>query len=1288
MTSLRDRPFPGRSICFAGAIALPLCAALGGETVHSAGSVAVLGGTLHFGDGRVIEDGAVIIEGGRIVSAGERSRNPPPAGMPVIEAAGLHITPGFIDLRSRLFLEQGESLDLGDVENRSIADGMTLFEPFWRIVRDEGVTCIAIAPGTSRGPGGLGAILKLRHLASPPDAAASPDAFLLERESHLAAALGVAGERSTSAERLAQYYRLRGLFIAARDYRQRWDEYWKAVEAHNAEVKKREPAAKAPATPQAEAEAKGEMKAPAKPRRPAMEGGKEAMLRALEGRLPVLLEAHRADDVEYARRLKEEFGLRLAVAGGTRASRLAAELARSGIPVVVEPVLFSRRALEYAGHDEETPTLLRAAGVALALSSGARTAVGSRHLRLQACVAVRGGLEPQAALRAITLEPARILGIDGRLGSLEPGKDGDLVLLDGEPFDARSRVVQVVVEGRAGARRASRPIAGAAGAPAPVAPEGSHSPESGRREWKALRGATLLCPEGSSLRRIDGVTVLLEGGRIAALLESAAAPEGAEVHDLEGKWLLPGFIDAHSHAGLRGETDDLSSSITDDLEVLDAFDPWDEEIPELLRRGVTTIALAPGRFNVVGGAVSVLKVVPGKLPLRVLERRAAVKASLVPDLARPRHPTSLSGTIAAFESWLGGTGASALAGGVAAAAPSLPVLLHIEWAGQAERILESFAAAGRRAVFIDGLSARGRAWPGPGAPLPLSGPVIAGPLGLDDLPRSHAAPAALERRGIPIVFGTSGSRQDLLTSAVLAMREGLSAAGALRGLTSEAAALYGLDGRLGAIEPGKDADLVVWGGDPFSLAAAVEKVFIDGELVFEKPRAARPPPARAVLLAAPAPAREEEMKEREAAVRSPPAAALEPPATVYLIRARRLYPVSGPPLEDGEVAVRGGKILEVGRGLSVRPGDPGVVLIDVEGSLLPGFIDAGSDLGIRGRSAEEFSELTPASRVLDAVDLEHPERRRAAEAGVTTAAVTPGARNVVGGLGAVLKTSGSRLETAVLERAAFLSASLTPEASQGNRDLRSGRPFTYTFRLPTTRMGSVFLLRRAFLEASEETWPPAASGGLASWLLPGERAVLRDGLEGRLPIRVRAETRAEILAALRIASEFGARIQIEGAREAMHILDELAAAGAAVFLDARESWGGELRVNPEPSARLPALLAAAGIPFAFFSGDGANVRNLRENAAWSIRYGLSDRDALAAITLAPARLLGVESRAGSIEPGKDADLLVIGGDPFAAYAPLLWVMAGGVILDRAAAGDSPAPRAARLSTSFDDRNHP
>lgn len=401
-------------------------------------------------------------------------------------------------------------------------------------------------------------------------------------------------------------------------------------------------------------------------------------------------------------------------------------------------------------------------------------------------------------------------------------------------------------------------------------------------------------------------------------------------------------------------------------------------------------------------------------------------------------------------------------------------------------------------------------------------------------------------------------------------------------------------------------------------------------------------------------------------------------AETILIGADLVLTAAGRAVRDGWIVVRGGRIVHVGDRVGVREGEPGVRVLRVRGVLAPGLIDCGSGIGIRGRAAEEASEVTPGVRVRDSVDLDHPGFRRALEAGVTTVAVSAGARNVIGGLGVVIRrgVGPARIEDVVLREDAFLDVSLVEAAAAGNVAPRGSPPLTIYYRIPNTRMGTVFLVRRAFGEAlglTAEGTRPENRSKQAPWVGSGEVAspfynrakrapwvgfegfevdALAAALRGEIPLRLRADDRREIETAFRIMDEFGLSwpglsVSIVGAAESLDLVDELARRRSSLLLHpGGYPRGRRPEADPDYTPRLPALLARAHVPFAFASLDGPDVPLLRERVALGLRHGLDEATALHALTLGAARILGIDRRTGSIERGKDADLVLLAGDPF------------------------------------------
>jgi imidazolonepropionase-like amidohydrolase len=359
-----------------------------------------------------------------------------------------------------------------------------------------------------------------------------------------------------------------------------------------------------------------------------------------------------------------------------------------------------------------------------------------------------------------------------------------------------------------------------------------------------------------------------------------------------------------------------------------------------------------------------------------------------------------------------------------------------------------------------------------------------------------------------------------------------------------------------------------------------------------------------------------------------------------LFKDARVVTGLGPELPKASVLVVRGKIARVAETIEA-PADARVV--DLAGKvLMPGLVDAGGRLAAAPN--EEGREITPAASALDAFEPGAPALRRAALSGLTAAYVGPGNRNVVGGVGAVVKTAGPDRFRPLRERA-DLKTALGPEPSAGNFPPRGG-PATFFARRPTTRMGVVWEFRKAFGDARE--------GRCAG----PDAEILGAALAGKLSVRVAAASATDLETALSLGADFGLVLIVEDGREAWKRAAALAARKVPVVL-----WS-TLSLDPSgPEARPDALalLRAAGVETALAApGDGAE--SLLAAAAFAVKHGASRADAIRAITSVPARVLGVADRVGAIEEGRDADLAVYAGDPLDARSAVERVMIGGRFL--------------------------
>ena len=365
-------------------------------------------------------------------------------------------------------------------------------------------------------------------------------------------------------------------------------------------------------------------------------------------------------------------------------------------------------------------------------------------------------------------------------------------------------------------------------------------------------------------------------------------------------------------------------------------------------------------------------------------------------------------------------------------------------------------------------------------------------------------------------------------------------------------------------------------------------------------------------------------------------------------------------IDAGEVAVEGGKIVHVGP--AERVSRPGVQTVDLAGRhLCPGFIDAHVHLGVMpegfANESKDINEMTdPVTPELQAIDGLWPGDvgfARARAAGVTTVCVLPGASNVIGGTGVVVKTVGCNVEKMALRSPACLKVAFG-HAVKHSHGIKQGRR-------PLTRMAVAALFRQAFERA--RTYGQQSAGVVNRGRdIESNRGldVLVRALEGELPVRAHCRRSDDLLTALRLASEFGLRMVLEHAYEARFVLDEIAQAGVSVVLGPAFRCCGtseELHFDFETTQ----LLDDAGVCVAHMSDHPiVPVSYLSLQAGLCVRAGMAPDRALRTITANPARILELDNRIGAIATGYDADLVILDGPPLEIASRVLATYIGGV----------------------------
>lgn len=383
-----------------------------------------------------IENGIILIKNGKIESLGRNVVLP--EDVRLIDANEKFVMPGLIDAQSRLFVMDSE-LD----ENRTIAPELNILDaidPFikeYREVLAQGVTAVCVAPGNRGLIGGRSAVLKL-------NGSKNVDRMVLKADATVKTAVGMStGNTSSSLARLEHYSSIREALIATKVYMQTKEKADREMAEYNRKKAEYEKKDSGKETEKKE-----------KPKRPARfrpNPSSDVLAQVLRKEIPLQVEAHRVTDILNVLRLADEFGFTLILDKCTEGYLIADEIARRKASVIVGPVSTSfvdMPRLENRNHDMSNAAILSKKGIKAALGVSGRDGASSKFITLAAAMAAANGMDKNAALRAITLTPAEMFGVADRIGSLQVGKDADLVILSGPPLDIRSRVEMVMIEGR------------------------------------------------------------------------------------------------------------------------------------------------------------------------------------------------------------------------------------------------------------------------------------------------------------------------------------------------------------------------------------------------------------------------------------------------------------------------------------------------------------------------------------------------------------------------------------------------------------------------------------------------------------------------------------------------------------------------------------------------------------------------------------------------------------------------------------------------------------------------
>ena len=372
-----------------------------------------------------------------------------------------------------------------------------------------------------------------------------------------------------------------------------------------------------------------------------------------------------------------------------------------------------------------------------------------------------------------------------------------------------------------------------------------------------------------------------------------------------------------------------------------------------------------------------------------------------------------------------------------------------------------------------------------------------------------------------------------------------------------------------------------------------------------------------------------------------------------------LLPIAAPPIPAGTVVVAGGKIVAIGPSAST-PVPAGAERVECAGRvIMPGLIDTHSHVG-GGWGGDASGPIQPDVRILDSINVRDTGFRKAAAGGLTTLNIMPGSGHLLSGQTVYVK----------LRKATTIDDLLTRDATGrplGGMKMANGTNSQKDPPFPGTRSKSAALVRQKFLKAQDYRRKVADAQGDPAKMPDRDLEMegLVDVLDGRAIVHHHAHRADDLLTVLRLRDEFGFKVVLHHASEAWKVADALAKAGAICSVIVVDAPGGKIEAM-DMSLATGAVLEKAGVPCAFHTDDPVtDSRLFLRTAALGVRAGMSRGKALEALTLAGARMLDLHARIGSLEVGKDADLVVLSGDPLSVRTKVLqtWVE-GRKVFDR------------------------
>jgi imidazolonepropionase-like amidohydrolase len=1088
-------------------------------------------------------------------------------------------------------------------------------------------------------------------------------------------------------------------------------------------------------------------------RRPPADPALEALGLALEGKQPVVFEADTRDQINRALDFAAEFKLRTILFGGRDAWKAAERLKRENVPVLLrldfsdegggarpgrggfgfgrrggggpaaevpQRVLDERQRLRKL--EQANAAALRKAGVLFAFAT--QGLAGDRpwerfagNLRQ----AIAAGLPADDALRALTGDAARILGVERQLGTITVGKNAHLIVTSGDFHAPATRVRHVFADGIHFNTEAPTAVggggrpAGAAGRPrvgrgrrrpgtGETGAEKEAPPEKGKAEAKVtpekappprvlnhaneieadrkprihtggnvlLRGATVLTAAGPNLPDTD---VLVRKGKIAAIGKALAAPAGVTEIDVTGMFVMPGIIDTHCHFAVEGGVNEFSLSVVPEVRVRDVINSEDVQIYRALAGGVTTARLLHGSANVIGGQDAVIKLKYGEpaRKLLVTDGPRGVKFALGENVKRTdgRFPNTRLGVqavlVRAFteardykRKW------QAYEKAKAAGKPAVEPRRDLRLEALAD-ILAGELKVHCHCYRADEILMLLRVAERFGFRVRSLQHVLEGYKVAPEIAKHGASCSPFSdwwaykwEAADAIPFNAA-----LLQEAGVSVCLKSDSNELMRHLYQEAAKVikYG-----GMTESDALKTITLNGAKQLGLEKRTGSIEVgkDGDLAVFNGHPLNSYARVEMTLV------EGEVYFQRADKLTPAAeAAAAPtrPAAVpsplgpskddhYVLLHATVHPVSGPAIPDARLEVRKGRIVAVSKAGS---GGGAGRTIDATGlHVYPGLIDAGSVLGLTEvDSARETRDFAEGGDF-------QPDLR----AGI---AINPDSELIpvtrANGVTAVLtRPTGSLIagQSALINLFGWVPREMTlvdplalhVQLPGGFPGIGRGTPFGRVSLAVARKQREAKVRRLRELFRQALVYEAARKESSERPANPRLEALVPYA-KGLRPVIVQADRLRDIREALKLADDLKLKLILSGGLDAWKVADELKKRDIPVILGPTMAMPAEQHDPFDAPFAGAAKLHKAGVRFCIRSQGGSNTRNLPYEAAMAVSYGLPVEEGLKAVTLYPAQVLGVADRLGSIDKGKVANLVLTDGDVLQASTRVVGLFIGG-----------------------------